>query len=139
MKRQEVFDKVAAHLLTQKARAVYSSKILSISNRCSYRAENGLKCAIGALIPDYLYDERIEGCGLGNIMDGAHDEQEQVLADIIASLELTDELTFLLDLQNLHDSDLPDAVKQWPERLLDFALDWDLDPSVAMAHALEIK
>ncbi len=55
MKRQELFDKVVTHLLTQKEQS------RKISSLCAYRGQNNLKCAIGCLIPDDLYSESLEG------------------------------------------------------------------------------
>ena len=46
MNRQEVFDKVAIHLLTQNAKALNSGGL------CVYKTPNGLRCAVGCLIPD---------------------------------------------------------------------------------------
>ena len=56
MNNQEVFDKVARHLLEQKVRSADLEK-----DNCMYRGPNNLKCAIGCLIPDALYDRRFEG------------------------------------------------------------------------------
>ena len=50
---QEIFDKVAKHLLTQNERAV------NASGRCKYRI-NGLKCAAGILISDSDYLPEME-------------------------------------------------------------------------------
>lgn len=47
---QEIFDKVATHLLTQGKRALLPS------GDCAYRGQDGSKCAIGCLIPDDLYE-----------------------------------------------------------------------------------
>jgi hypothetical protein len=52
--KQEVFDQVAKHLLTQNAR---STKMQC----CSYRGVGGLKCAAGCLIADSEYDHDMEG------------------------------------------------------------------------------
>ncbi len=46
MNHQQVFDKVARHLLTQGEKAV------DRHGNCQYLADNGLKCAIGALFPE---------------------------------------------------------------------------------------
>lgn len=46
---QVIFDKVAKHLLTQKVQCANSA------GNCMYRGPNGLKCAVGALIPDEEY------------------------------------------------------------------------------------
>lgn len=57
MNHQEVFDHVVNHLLTQNAQSLRDD---GNNDVCVYRASNGLKCAIGALIPDSSYDHRIE-------------------------------------------------------------------------------
>jgi hypothetical protein len=48
MTEQEVFDKVAEHLLTQNRQSL-------INGNCVYRGGNGLMCAAGCLIPDNKY------------------------------------------------------------------------------------
>jgi hypothetical protein len=55
MTRQEIFDKVAKHLLTQ------NSKAVDADSRCQYKMPDGRRCAIGCLIPDELYDPEMEG------------------------------------------------------------------------------
>lgn len=45
---QQVFDQVARHLLTQKAKSVNEAG-------CAYRGDNGLMCADGCLIADDEY------------------------------------------------------------------------------------
>lgn len=60
MTAQEIFDKVANHLLTQ------NQKSYERGRGGLYRF-NGLKCAAGCLIPDDLYTLNMEGtrvCGL---------------------------------------------------------------------------
>ena len=52
---QEVFDHVCEHLAQQKRRAVDDA------GSCVYRAEDGLKCAIGCFIPDNKYAKLMEG------------------------------------------------------------------------------
>jgi hypothetical protein len=53
MTEQEVFDKVAKHLLTQNAKSKLPSGM------CAYRGDHGLMCAAGCLIPDDKYDPAI--------------------------------------------------------------------------------
>jgi hypothetical protein len=43
---QEVFDQVAAHMLTQKQRSMINHDV------CAYRGDGGLKCAAGCLMSD---------------------------------------------------------------------------------------
>lgn len=53
MTKQEIYDTVCAHLAQQKQQSAFSLK-------CVYRGPNGLKCAIGCLIPDELYDPSMD-------------------------------------------------------------------------------
>lgn len=55
MNKQEIFDKVCAHLLAQKGKAVGEF------DACLYRASDGRKCAVGCLIEDEYYSPAIEG------------------------------------------------------------------------------
>lgn len=60
MTAQEIFDKVFEHLVSQGRRSVRD-----MSHFCQYRLvlDSGevLKCAVGCLIPDELYDPDMEG------------------------------------------------------------------------------
>lgn len=51
---QELFDTVAAHLLTQNAKSINAHQ------KCLYRDGHGRTCAIGCLIPNHRYDEDLE-------------------------------------------------------------------------------
>jgi len=64
--KQETFDKVAVHLIKQGKQSVSG-----YSGGCAYRGDNGLRCAVGALIPDDLYDDEMdnEGIGIGSLCD----------------------------------------------------------------------
>ena len=46
---QEVFDRVARHLLTQRRKSMIER---SAGPVCAFRGVDGTKCAIGCLIPD---------------------------------------------------------------------------------------
>ena len=59
---QTAFDRVYQHLVDQ-GRQAYVRHV-----GCKYRTENGLKCAIGALIPDELYSPKLEGGTLRDII-----------------------------------------------------------------------
>lgn len=61
MTAQEMFNKVAAHLLSQGKRAIDEH------HRCRYRGANGTKCAIGCLITDDRYSPGIEASGAQDI------------------------------------------------------------------------
>lgn len=106
---QVIFNRVANHLLTQNAKAMraryhedgerYSADI------CAYRADDGKKCAVGCLIPDYLYDSNIEAmsCSAGRVRD--------ILEFSGVS---TDKIKLLESLQYIHDND---EVREWPKEL----------------------
>lgn len=53
---QVLYDRVARHLLTQAAQSRSPE-----GDGCRYRSSAGLRCAIGALIPDALYSADLEG------------------------------------------------------------------------------
>ncbi len=55
MNTQEIFDKVAKHLLTQNAKSGDGSNYL-------YRGPNGMMCAVGCLIDDNAYSPDFEKC-----------------------------------------------------------------------------
>jgi hypothetical protein len=59
--KQEIFDQVLQHLRTQKQASLISN---SDGKDCAYRGDHGLKCAIGAFIPDHLYSPEMEGKSL---------------------------------------------------------------------------
>lgn len=120
---QQIFDKVALHLLRQGLVSVNSA------GNCLYRSPEGLKCAIGCLIPDERYSPDFEG-GDANTVDYliAHnsrfagalkatgiDTQHHVSRDLLASL------------QKLHDHTAPRA---WGDVLVGLARAYRLDDSV---------
>lgn len=53
MNPQEIFDTVSAHLRSMPRRSIDDGI-------CKYRAEGGLKCAVGCLITDDEYDEEMD-------------------------------------------------------------------------------
>jgi hypothetical protein len=58
MTAQEIFDKVINHLLQQGGPALNYN--YDDDPVCRYRSNNGLKCAVGCLIPDDQYDPLME-------------------------------------------------------------------------------
>ena len=89
MTKQEVFDKVVAHLLSMKERSV--SGLLDI---CAYRGDNGNKCAVGCLISDEIYSGDLEGKSV---------EHELVRAALVLSGVGEDSFFLLERLQSIHD------------------------------------
>jgi len=107
---QGIYDAVARHLLAQGAVSVATLPHGGIG--CAYRGDNGLKCAIGALIPDELYYPEMEGMGglavLSSIrlLDFNKHDREWVAA----------RADLLIALQRAHD----DAHGVLPRRVLPF-------------------
>lgn len=82
---QEIFDTVVTHLRTQGRRA-FSDK-----TGCSYRAEGGLKCAVGCLIPDDAYSYKMEGYMAHELLDKYGDQLSQLRGhgELLRSLQRT--------------------------------------------------
>ncbi len=114
MNKQEVFNKVSTHLLSQMKQA-HNEKFF-----CAYKTNNGLKCAIGCLIPDNLYDPKIEGLTIRNIMELISSQTlffKNILETELGPLN-NDDLIFLKDLQLIHDFFFPN---EWKEKLENLA------------------
>lgn len=123
MTRQEIFDKVARHLLTQGQRAETEG------GDCVYRAEDGTKCAVGCLIPDELYDPEFEGLLISHIFGdqaGSLPERAQEKGRQLSRL-LGDHFPLLKELQEVHDEDEPD---EWKIALRQVASSFGLDTKV---------
>ena len=120
MTAQEVFDFVVNHLRTQGKQAV------DRDGDCQYCTPDGLKCAVGCLIPDDKYDPCIEGCALLQAHFRPSNNNYKImfapaininatgtskLMEIIAELEYTPYLKLLSALQRVHDSHLDQCEK----------------------------
>ena len=100
--KQQTFNKIGKHLLTQ-------LEVASNGAMCRYRADNGLMCAAGAIIPDDEYTEEMEGNAVNHIHS--------------PTLRKHDLFT-VTRLQELHDNawDLDgDLHKHWSEALTTYA------------------
>jgi hypothetical protein len=86
---QETFDYVVNHLRKQGKQSLYG-------RNCAYRGENGLKCAVGVLIPDELYSVKFEGM--------------KVCSPFLESLLVGYNIYLLVALQELHDCS---SVEKW--------------------------
>jgi len=84
---QEVFDQVTKHLLEQNKK---SMKRIDGKDTCSYRGDDGLKCAAGCLIADDEYNPKIENCSWDCL-----EERGGIPAEHARLIEL---------LQHIHDS-----------------------------------
>lgn len=107
--QQQIFNTVAAHLLSQGEKA-------QDGDECLYKTPEGLQCALGCLIADADYRDTLEGLGPPD------------LDDILPQISDTDlPMPFYEELQEIHDR-MP--VSRWRERLAEFAVIWGLDDSV---------
>lgn len=107
MRKQEIFDKVARHLLRQKKKA-------RDAHGCRYRVGD-LRCAIGCLIPKRLYKPIIEGKGAYSFVDKGQNEGGEVARAIGKKIGLhASHRKLLQDLQSVHDFKYP---PHWLEEL----------------------
>ncbi len=103
MNSQEVFNKVATHLLKQNSRCTDGQETVCEYKDgkvpCRYKNAKGENCAIGVLIKDSVYSTELEdkGC-LNRVVVKALEDSG------LTSLSTDTSLKFLLaDLQSLHD------------------------------------
>lgn len=109
MNSQEAFDIVVKHLIKQNKKSDYYGQ-------CVYRSSEGLKCAIGCLIPDKMYSSNLETKNIGAILI-ENDEIKELLKGINEQL--------LYSLQSIHDSVEPFMWKNSLYRLAkEYHLTW---------------
>jgi hypothetical protein len=126
MTNQEAFDVVAVHLIRQgkQSRDPAFATDYRPEGLCRYRAPDGSKCAVGALIPDDRYEANMEGTFPTDIAER--------LPDVFGGLDLE----MLEHLQMVHDQDDPD---EWRSSLKWFASveqPWGLSTAVLDAEPL---
>ena len=129
MNSQEIFDTVAKHLFTQGHQSKRAGR-----TTCAYRGEGSDMCAIGCMIPENMYDHKMEGKSVASIMMNYPE---------VGLLFANASLTMLKDLQTLHDNNY-----NWPKSyrysnftgkeqlghsLREIALEYDLDTNVLTA------
>ena len=113
---QQVYDTVAAHLLTQGRPAKIVIKSVA---RCAYRDHQGFRCAVGCLIPDDRYDPAMESKTPRELKR----EYPDLLPDVPIDL--------LHELQHSHDNTLyHDGLHLWARHMLSIAESWELDPAI---------
>ncbi len=118
MTKQQLFDRVAAHLIRQQEQSRHSGG-------CLYRGPNGLRCAVGVLIPDGLYHESFEQSFVPALP-----------AAVLAEIGLVGEaLETARALQAIHDNEHP---QDWPATLIAFAEEWRLDPGIVEDTLAEV-
>jgi hypothetical protein len=120
MTRSEVLDRVACALLDQGEPSVGTHPVEGSTDvMCRYRLtkEDGtvLKCGIGHLIPDELYDERMEGQSIGTLLWDPEVGQPSALAELFGP----DDHDFLLDVQDAHDGESDcESPEPWRTRIV---------------------
>lgn len=115
---QEIFDRVAEHLLRQNAKAQ------SADGYCRYRAADGRMRAVGVLIPDELYYEELEGQGVLCIPESIRAAIWDMPKDFLASEAHS---RYLRELQRIHDLK---PTETWRPELQAFADRYGLDTDV---------
>jgi hypothetical protein len=100
---QEIYNKVAAHLIAQGVRSVGFNCYMLPS--CRYRGDKGLMCAVGCLISDKHYFSTLEGVNVmgKNVIRALENSLGTTLA--VCTLDL------LQKLQLIHDKELCDTWK----------------------------
>ena len=113
MTKQQIFDKIADHLLTQNAVSVGPGD----NAMCKYRADDGLSCAIGCLIPDELYVKKLEG----------KEVSHRIVREVLKKVDIINEGRFLGQFEEMHDYYPP---FQWPRYLIEIADKYKLNTDV---------
>ena len=99
---QDIFNTIAAHLLKQ-------NKASKEGLRTRYKNDQGLKCAAGCLIPDHLYNPKIEGLNWNYLVQRGTVPGDHFL--------------LIRALQHFHDS-VP--AEDWLRKIGFIAADWEL-------------
>lgn len=119
MTKNEIFNKVATHLLKQNKRSENEVG----GSTCLYRGPYGLKCAAGVLIPDDVYEPRMENT---LIMDLCM--QYVSLRNLIGA----ENIPMVQALQHVHDCVPP---SHWRGALVGVGLSFDV--SVSQVEGLQ--
>ncbi len=85
---QEAFNKMVAHLRAQNAKSIQDN------HYCLYRGPDGMKCAVGCLIPDSEYSEDFENRSISEL------KQMDILPDSLKNTSYP----LLQQMQEVHDS-----------------------------------
>jgi len=115
MKPQTIFNRAVRHLNKQ------GSRCLNDNGACAYRGNEGAMCAVGALIPDSLYEETMDESG-GKTVTTVMKEYPAVVRYLGA-----DNIDLLRHLQSIHDSV---SVERWRMKLLALAAEMGLKTTV---------
>lgn len=123
MDKQEIFDFVISKLHEQ------GKQCVDELGNCRYRGPNGMKCAIGHLIPDDSYREYFESQSVTYLpIQKALSKNASHPVYCLDISDNDDNLGFLIDLQDFHDNDVnwdETGLRLW--KVIKFADRWDLD------------
>lgn len=108
MKRQAIYDTVRTHLLKQNEKAMQKG--------CVYLTPDGLKCAIGCLIPDGHPGQTMR-IGVEGLMRAHPDLAE------LWEVDNQEDRSLLARLQSIHDGT---STTEWKHHLDNLALSYDL-------------
>ena len=124
---EKLFNLSADHLIRQGCKALVYYEWGDSNNEvkptsCVFRNDQGLKCAVGALIGDDHYSKNLEGFDVANyyVKNAIESTHNIVLDETIISM--------LWSLQEIHDHSAP---IEWSQKLTDLAvkLGFDWTPS----------
>jgi len=118
--KQQIFDTVATHLLTQNEKALCYPGDDGNAPSCMYLTVEGLKCAVGIFIPKSEYNSDWEHESVTGLFESYPEDMHNL------GLEKK-YISLLENLQNVHDSYIPD---EWDFQLRDVASIFELSTSV---------
>lgn len=132
MDLQQIFDRVATHLLRQGVQSRAPSR--EAGYVCMYRGDNGTSCAVGCLIKDEGYNPQMEGVVVVDLTY-LHPVYPRDKVDLLANAlrasgvntEDSSSLTLLKNLQGIHDRTLPN---EWVHELRRLAKELQLSDQV---------
>lgn len=114
LREQHTFDVVKEHLLSMETPSLLPN---GDSSDCAYHGENGGRCAIGIILPDYVYSESFELESIDSLM-----EAEQDVIDALMNEGYSIDPEFLVSLQQIHDS----FFTNMEEHLVKLAIQYEL-------------
>lgn len=106
---QQLYDIIVAHLRKQHARSQNPS-----GSTCLYRSPDNLKCAVGALIPDEVYDPEMESSLHTLIYYKGNFLPEALRLEFSANFDLLERMQEIHDKTNVDDWE--DAFKKVAKR-----------------------
>jgi hypothetical protein len=114
MNNQQAFDTMVQHLRKQRQKSRNSG-----CGTCLYRGPDGLKCAVGVLIPDELYSKEMEGQAIDRLLIS----ERNTFPELSKLFDGVNEL--LLDgMQDIHDFHEPD---RWESHFKSIADEYNLN------------